>query len=146
MKLFFLFLISAVMFSSCGSTNHLGGTPEPDGPGPDTPLTQSLFNDKSATISEEGIQRILDGSYKLPNQLRVAVVKLTADQPKRISYFGYSTDETYLKTQQAYLDLFSAQLRQSPRVVKLLVMPDLLVSKTPSFTSLRKQRYGCRLM
>ncbi len=28
------------------------------------PITQSLFNDKNSTISEENISKILDGSYK----------------------------------------------------------------------------------
>src|SRR5439155_5737944 len=42
----------------------------------DTVITQLLFTDWAATISEENIQKILDGSLKLPEKLRVAIIKL----------------------------------------------------------------------
>ena len=99
----------------------------------DTLITQSLFSDKSATINEENIQRILEGSYKLPEHIRIAIVKLGAEQ-KRYTW----DDEDFLKAQQSYIDLFADKLKQSPRVSKAEPMPDLLVSKNPSFTSIRE--------
>lgn len=100
-------------------------------------ITKSLFDDKSATISEEGIQKILAGNYKLPEQLRVAIVKLDNSSSRRY-YWNYWNDEEYLKTQQSYLDLFTEKFRQSPRVTKVSIIPDLLISKTPSFTNIRE--------
>jgi hypothetical protein len=66
--------------------------------------------------------------------LRVAIVKLENAQAKNY----YWNDEDYLKTQQAYLDLFSEKFKQSPRVVKLSSIPEILVSKSPNYTSLRE--------
>ena len=103
--------------------------------GTDTTITQSLFNDRASTISEESIQRILDGNYKLPQQLRVAIVKLDPTPQVRRYYWN---DEQYLKTQQSYLDLFSEKFKQSQRVTKLSIIPDLLISKSPSFTNIRE--------
>lgn len=101
------------------------------------PITQSLFNDKSSTISEEHIQKILDGTYSLPKQLRVAVIKLEGQQKRY--YWNYWSDEAYLKTQQAFLDSFTSKFTQSPRVTKLTAIPEMLLSKTPqSFTTLRE--------
>ena len=100
----------------------------------DTLITQSLFADKAATISEENVQKILDGDYRLPQKLRVAIVKLENAQQRRYWW----SDEDYLKTQQAYLDLFSDKLKQSARVTKLAVVPDLLISRSPSFTQIRE--------
>jgi hypothetical protein len=106
-----------------------------DTPSGDTPITQSLFSDRASTISEENIQKILDGTYKLPQQLRVAIVRLEpTPQLKRY----YWSDEQYLKTQQSYLDLFMNNFKQSSRVTKLSIIPDLLISKTPSFTNIRE--------
>ncbi|WP_127132544.1 hypothetical protein [Pseudoflavitalea rhizosphaerae] len=102
----------------------------------DTLITQSLFNDKSASISEENIQRLLDGNYKLPQQLRVAVIRL--DNKSNVNRRYFWNDEDYLKTQQSYLDSFTAKLRQSPRVQKVSVVPEIVVSKSPSFTQLRE--------
>jgi hypothetical protein len=76
------------------------------------PITQSLFNDKSSTISEENIQKILDGKYKLPQQLRVAVVKVENDAANRRYYWN---DEEYLKTQQSYVDLFEKKINPSSK-------------------------------
>ena len=103
----------------------------------DTLITQSLFNDKTATISEENIQRVLDGTYKLPRQLRVALVKLESSSQRRNSWY-YWNDEQYLKTQQGYLALFTDKFKQSSRVVNTFSIPDVLISRSPSFTSIRE--------
>ena len=102
---------------------------------PDPPITKSLFDDKTSTISEENIQKILDGNYSLPNNLRVSLVKLESSQSRRNYYWN---DEEYLKSQQQYLDLFTAKFKQSPRVQKVTKIPDLLISTHPTFTNIRE--------
>lgn len=99
------------------------------------PITKSLFDDKSATISEENIQKILNGSYTLPQDLRVSLVKLESAQYLR-NYFW--NDEEYLKSQQAYLDLFTSKFSQSDRVKKVSKIPDILISNNPTFTNIRE--------
>ena len=102
----------------------------------DSPITRSLFSDKSSTISEENIQRILTGHYELPQELRVAIVKLESTQRQGRSY--YWTDESYMKSQQAYLDSFTAMLKDSRRVSTVSIVPDLLISANPTFTIIRE--------
>jgi hypothetical protein len=129
-------LLAFVIFISSCTPSRLVSSEEP-GEVNDPPITQSLFNDKSSTISEENIQKILDGTYTLPKQLRVAVIKLESQQKKY--YWNYWSDEEYLKTQQAFLDSFTTKFKQSPRVTKLTAIPEMLLSKTPqSFTTLRE--------
>lgn len=128
-------LAFVIFFSSCSPSRYVSsdGSGEENAP----PITQSLFNDKSSTISEEHIQKILDGTYTLPKQLRVAVIKLEGQQKRY--YWNYWSDEAYLKTQQAFLDSFTSKFQQSPRVTKLTAIPEMLLSKTPqSFTTLRE--------
>ncbi|MAN28123.1 MAG: hypothetical protein CMH15_06540 [Mesonia sp.] len=100
----------------------------------DPKLTKSLFEDKSSTISEENIQKILEGNYQLPDSLRVSFVQIedSAEQ----SYLW--NNEDYIKSKQSYLDLLSAKFQQSARVQKVLVIPDMLVSQTPTFTNIRE--------
>lgn len=137
MKKLSILMATAVFISSCETASKLSSPTPASGPEyADTLITQSLFNDRSSTINEEGIQKILDGNYKLPQQLRVAIVKL--EPQLKAHYWSYWNDEEYLKTQQAYLDLFSEKFRQSSRVTKLTIIPDLLISKAPSFTSIRE--------
>ncbi|RYF78057.1 MAG: hypothetical protein EON98_15875 [Chitinophagaceae bacterium] len=122
-------------FISCDVTRPIGNEIIARGVNPiDTLITQSLFADKGATITEENVQKILDGNYQLPQKLRAAIVKLENNQQRRYWW----NDEDYLKTQQSYLDLFTKKLTQSARVTKLSVIPDLLVSKSPSFTQIRE--------
>lgn len=137
MKKLSILMATAVFISSCETASKLSSPKPASGPEyADTLITQSLFNDRSSTINEEGIQKILDGNYKLPQQLRVAIVKL--EPQLKAHYWSYWNDEEYLKTQQSYLDLFSEKFRQSSRVTKLTIIPDLLISKTPSFTNIRE--------
>jgi len=137
MKQVLLLAMAIALLSSCDSTRQLslasnqGTTTEVD-----TLITQSLFNDKNSIISEEGIQKILDGNYKLPQQLRVAIVNLENHQ--RRYYWNDWSDEDYLKSRQSYLDMFAENFKQSPRVVNLSVIPNLLISNAPSFTNLRE--------
>ncbi|WP_291372002.1 hypothetical protein [Cyclobacterium sp.] len=134
MKKSLLWVAVALAFASCtatktntypGSINFIDNDP---------PITQSLFEDKSATISEENIQRILDGTYSLPEDLSVAFVRIAPSQSLQRYYWS---DEEYLKSQQQYLDLFSEKFKNSSRVKKTFSIPDLLISSAPSFTSIR---------
>ncbi len=97
-------------------------------------LTQSLFTDKTATVSEENIQRILSSQYKLPATARVALVKLEA--PSSRSY--YWNDEDYQKTQQAYVDQLNEELRKNSRVQQVATIPDLLLPQPATFTGIRE--------
>lgn len=101
----------------------------------DLPIIQSLFNDNSSSISEENIQKILDGKYELPENLRVAIVKLESTQRQRVYYWN---DEQYLKAQQSYLDSFSEILGKSSRVKQVSVIPTILISNNPTFTNIRE--------
>jgi hypothetical protein len=134
-KLLFL-TITICLLASCNTQRYMGSNYA--GNSPDSLITESLFNDKTATITEENIQKILDGNYKLPQQLRVAIIRLeTPTQQRNFTRF-YWNDEQYLKTQQAYLDLFTAKFKQSNRVITVASIPDLLISKSPSFTNIRE--------
>jgi hypothetical protein len=100
----------------------------------DTVITQSLFSDKSSSITEENIQKILDGSYQLPRNVRVALINIENVNKKRY----YWNDEEYLKTQQSYVDLFTAQIKKSSRVSWVAVIPDLVLPKELSYTTIRE--------
>jgi len=100
-----------------------------------SPIVQSLFDDKNSTISEENIQKILDGNFSLPNELRVSIVKLESNQTQR----NYNwTNEAYLKSQQQYLDLFKDIFNKSNRTKSISSIPDILISNNPTFTNIRE--------
>jgi hypothetical protein len=138
MKKTTLLIAIIALMTACGSTRPTGNSSGLDIPSGDTLITQSLFSDRTSTISEENVQRILDGTYKLPQQLRVAIVRLEPTPQLKRYYSNYWSDEQYLKTQQSYLDLLADKFKQSSRVTKLSIIPDLLISKTPSFTNIRE--------
>jgi hypothetical protein len=135
MKRSILFIATIALLTSCTPPRLLSTATGTDYQNNDPIITQSLFNDKNSTISEENIQKILEGTYKLPQQLRVAIVRLENTSQQRRYYWN---DEQYLKTQQSYLDMFSEKFKQSPRVTDLSIIPDLLISKSPSFTNIRE--------
>lgn len=97
-------------------------------------LTQSLFSDKDATITEENIQRILDGTYDLPKKLRVGIVNLENKQYK----VYYWNDEDYLSSRQKYLDTFSSYFNNHSRVESVSFVPQILLPDSPTFTAIRE--------
>ena len=135
-----LFIISIVIvLASCGGSRNASNSASYFSEGRaygidnNDPITQSLFNDKSASITEENIQKILDGSVKIPEKLRVAVIRL--DQQERRYYWN---NEEYQKMNQAYMDLITGHLKNSGRVTKASSVPDLLISKPLTYTSIRE--------
>lgn len=140
MKHIHCILLSILLFTACSAPRYTGAPIQQAERFSDNgePITQSLFSDKNATISEENIQKILDGNFKLPQQLRVAVVSFDNASLNRRYYWNYWNDEQYLKTQQSYLDLFAEKLKQSKRVVSVATIPDLLLAKPQTFTNIRE--------
>ncbi len=137
MKKTILFVLAVILFASCSTTKQASSDSAYSafGYNNDLLISQSLFADNNSTISEENIQKILDGTYRLPEKLRIAVVKLDSKQYQQRYYW---TNEDYLKTQQAYLDLLSDKFLSSQRVEKVSVIPDLLISNNPSFVNIRE--------
>jgi hypothetical protein len=100
----------------------------------DTMILRSHFSDKNATISEDDIQKVLNGSLKLPEKLRVAIVKL--ENPNK-SYSAWN-DEDYIKLQQLYMERFTNILQDCKRVAKISLVPGLLAGYSPSMAQLRE--------
>jgi hypothetical protein len=133
-------ILTTLLCTACSASRYTGAPNQQAERFSDNgePITQSLFSDKNATISEENIQKILDGNFKLSPQLRVAVVSVDNASLNRRFYWNYWNDEQYLKTQQSYLDLFAEQLKQSKRVISVATIPDLLLAKPQTFTNIRE--------
>jgi len=134
-----IYFILLIAFTSCSTTRPIGQDSEfyiaPGYQGAEPPITKSLFDDKSSTISEENIQKILEGSYSLPTALRVSIVKLETT-PSIGKYFW--NDEEFLKSQQEYSELFTSIFSRSKRVLRVSQIPDLLISGNPTFTNIRE--------
>ncbi len=138
MRLVVLFIAAAFLLTACHTTSGLNSTSTGGYGTNDTLITHSLFNDRASTISEENIQKILDGRYELPQQLRVAIVRLDPSPQAKRYQWNYWNDEQFLKTQQAYLDLFTEKFKNSAKVIQVSSIPELMISKTPSFTNIRE--------
>ena len=135
MKYTMYILVAMLFLSACSTPQYMAAPAQERFIDNGEPITQSLFSDKNSTISEENIQKILDGNYSLPQRLRIAVVRVDNSSSGRRYYWS---DEQYLKTQQSYLDLFSEKLKQSQKVLSIATIPDLLLAKPQSFTSIRE--------
>ncbi len=133
-KIVFLLSISALLIS-CVTGREITSPSSEYYSRDNESITQSLFNEKNSSISEENIQKILNGNFKLSENLRVAIVKLESNQNVRKYYWS---DEDYLKTQQSYLDLFTKNLKNSGKVKTVKLIPDLLISNNLSFTNIRE--------
>lgn len=103
---------------------------------PDDGITRSLFDDKESKISEENIQKILEGKYTLPPNLRVALVNIEGSSPSNRRFMW--NDEDYLASNQQNLATIISNLQAQPRVEKTTLIPNVMLSSTPTFTSIRE--------
>lgn len=100
-------------------------------------ITKSLFDSEDRTISEEDIQRLLDGEIRIPDTVRIAVFKYVSTSMNRY-YSYYWNDEEYLKTQQNHIDTLVDQLMTSDKVKKVILVPSIMTTKYPNITELRE--------
>lgn len=100
-------------------------------------ITHSLFDAEDRTISEEDIQRLLDGRIILPDTVRIAVLKYASTSMNRY-YTYYRNNEEYLDIQQSYVDTIVAQLKTSGKVDEVVLVPSILTEQYPDITQLRE--------
>lgn len=128
------FLLVFLLLSACGTVRPIPGdlpTREQE------TITQSLFDSKDSSLSEENLQKLLDGKIILPDTVRISVYKYGT--PSTNQYFNqYWNNEEYLKIQQSYLDTLISQIRQAENVKRVVLMPSIMVSRSPSITDLRE--------
>jgi hypothetical protein len=133
-----MFLVTTGLFYSCNSTQPLyTGSPIAHGISQPEVITRSLFDSKDRTISEDDIQRLLDGRIKLRDTLRVALFKYSSSSINRY-YTNWWTDEEYLKTQQSFVDTLTQAIGNSARVKNIFPVPSLMTSPNPNMTQLRE--------
>ena len=140
-KLILPLLGACAVLVSCNVKSYVAENPYPVSAtaygvaaNPPEDITQSLFSDKEANISEENIQRILGGKYTMADKLRVAVVNLENNQYRRNNW----NDENYLSSRQKYLETITDNLRRQPRVESVSLIPGIMLSDYPSFTNIRE--------
>ena len=134
-----LFIIHvSVLLVNCTSMQpiHQGATMA-SGVQQDNLITQSLFDEKNRTISEEDIQRLLNGRIKIRDTVRVALFKFSGTSINRY-YTNWWTDEEYLKTQQSFVDTLTSQIGESPKVKNVFPVPSLMTNPSPNMTQLRE--------
>ena len=138
MKLIAILTLAALL-SNCTATRPSYSGPGVTAYGIDKPevITKSLFDSKDRTISEEDIQRLLNGSIKIPDTVRVAIFKYSGASINRY-YTNYWTDEEYLKTQQSFVDTLVSQIGSASKVRKVIPVPALMASASPNMTQLRE--------
>lgn len=99
-------------------------------------ITQSLFNAKESTISEEDIQRLLNGKIKVPNKIRVAVLNLNSTLNH---YNRYSmNNEEEMKLQRQNFDLLKEAMLTTDRTKRVFLMPNMVINKNPTLQQLRE--------
>jgi hypothetical protein len=125
-KVFFYMFTGFLGLTACSGPMRMQGEP----------IVESLFNEKDKTISEADIQRLLDGSFALPDSLRVAVYKLGTNSP----YAGwYNRRAEYtVNAHQMYIDTLTQGILRDSKVKRVNIIPSLLLSNQPSITQLRE--------
>ena len=100
-------------------------------------ITQSLFDSKDRTLSEEDIQRLLDGKVKLPDTLRVALFNFSNNSINRY-YSYYWQNEEYLKIQQGSLDTLVSKIQASDRVEYVSPIPSIMANQNSNVVQMRE--------
>ncbi|WP_047547964.1 hypothetical protein [Psychroserpens sp. Hel_I_66] len=136
MKYLYIFLVIALLFTSCNTVKTLPNSSYQSEKFNSQPtITKSLFDASSQTISEENIPLLLNGKIELGNSLKVAVFNYS----KESNYRGYYrwNDEEFLKNQQSYVDALTSKIKSANNVDKTILMPSIMADANSSIVSLR---------
>lgn len=136
----FLAICLIVLMSSCGASKRVPSVAMSQPYIQDRPpeqITESLFQIKDRTLTEEAIQKLLNGRIVLPEKVRIAVFSYNIHNNYH-QYRYYWNNENYLKLQQSYMDEITAQLKQSTKVEKVMMMPKMMATQASNLTHLRE--------
>lgn len=104
-------------------------------------LTESLFDYKERTLSEEDIRRILDGHIEVRDTLRLAVFNFGGAMSRHNNMWGSAWrwhDEESMKSQQRLMDTLTYALTRSPRVQEVVLLPMMVTGAKPNIHQLRE--------
>lgn len=128
----YLFLIATLIgLSNCGSLPRYSNGSSRES------ITESLFADKDRTLSEEDIQRLLNGKLNLSDTLRVALFRYGMNNRYYNKFYAYA-DESTIHSQQDYIDTLISGLKDNRRVQNVHPIPSLMLSSSPTITQLRE--------
>ncbi|NDW17338.1 hypothetical protein D0T53_00220 [Dysgonomonas sp. 216] len=131
MKKLILLIITSAVLVSCSVNRENAYTTEYA----DNEITESLFKDESAKITEDNIKRLLDGHYSLPKELRVAIISIENTKANR--YYYYNQND-YLTSRQKYIDCLKENLDNNTRIKATLWIPNMMTGANPSFSTIRE--------
>jgi len=97
-------------------------------------IKRSLFESDEATISEENIQRLLDGEITLPTDAKVAIYML----PSYSNYHLPYGSNTGLNLHRNQLNSFSDAIKSNENIKNVSILPSLLVPRKLTITTLRE--------
>jgi hypothetical protein len=127
-KISIYFIAIACFITSCGVPNRARQNES---------ITESLFNEKDRTLSEENIQKLLDGKLNLPDTLRIALFRYGMTNRYYSKFYRFA-DENLVKSQQSYVDTLMSSLKDNRRVQNVHPIPSLMLSSSPTITQLRE--------
>jgi hypothetical protein len=130
-KIIPLFAFATFLLSSCGSQHYARQSERGE------PITESLFAEKDRTLSEENIQKLLDGKLNLPDTLRIALFRYGMTNRYYTKMSGFQ-DEISVKSYQSYIDTLVSSLKDNRRVKNVHPIPSLMLSSNPTITQLRE--------
>jgi len=130
------FLIILLLLSSCSGMTKMADRTMPAYQSVEEPIKKSLFNSHDRTISEENIQKLLDGKIIIKDSLRIALFNYS--NYSRGSYYYSWNNEEYLKTQQDYIDTLTFEISNARKVNKMILMPSIMANEKSSITNLRE--------
>ena len=140
--LLFLSLIFIIGMSSCSTrypkmTSDLSYQNQSEMKRTQETITQSLFSPKESTITEEDIQRLLNGKIKVPDSVRVAVLNLNSTFNHYSGYYNWNNEEE-MKLQRQNFELLKTALLTTDRAHKVFLMPNMVIDKNPTLQQLRE--------
>lgn len=102
-------------------------------------ISTSLFASDSSQLSNEAAEQILNGKITIPNNSRVALLKLPSSNIG-VRYYGYNywRSEDYLDLQQSYVDTLTNRLLSAQPIENVVVLPSFVTSEKLSLPQMRE--------
>jgi hypothetical protein len=140
MNKYLVLFFASLMLWSCGRSYSKVGATSYEGQKvkryDDGYIIQSLFTDKESTISEEDIQRLLNGKIQIPDTVRIAILNMNSTFSNYNRYAWNNEEE--MRTQRNQFEILKTKLESTGRTKKVFLLPKLMTKSNPTLTQLRE--------
>lgn len=134
MKCIYILLVTIFLMSCMSSANVVYEDPVSQ-----DVIEESLFSSDTDVLSNEAVQKILEGTISYPDNIRIVILKIPNTR-NDIRYYGYYywRSEEYIDLQEEYNTIMTDTFAGNDKIETVKILPSIMIPQKITIPNMRE--------